>query len=124
MSEKILSASFDFILESVILIRKWFEEIQQPDDYINSLRGKSHFDATLMRLQSIGETLKKVEKTAPQLLLKYPEVNWNEIIRLREIISHHYEQLNHEIIYYTCKNDLPVLQQAVEEIIAGFKSSK
>ena|ERR1019366_8716720 len=119
MSEKVLIASFEFILESATLIEKWFEEIAHPDDYVASSLGKSHYDATLMRLQSIGETLKKIDRTQPDLLAKYKNTRWNDIIRLREIISHHYEQLSQEIIYDICKNDLPALRKDVQQILTG-----
>ncbi len=123
MSDKTLLASFEFILESISLVQSWFAQISQPDDYILTLQGKSHFDATLMRLQAIGETLKKIEKHRPGLLKDYPGVNWHEIIRLRDIISHHYEQLSQEIIYYTCKTDLPELKAAIENIITRLKEN-
>ena len=121
MSEKVLLSSFNFVLESIILILAWFKEIRQPEDYGASLLGKSYYDASLMRIQSIGETLKKIDKENPGLLNKYAYSKWNEIIRIREIISHHYEQIDQEIIFDICKNDLPVLKTVIERIIADLK---
>src|ERR1700679_3307093 len=121
MSDKALLSSFEFILESILLIQQWFKNIKHPGDYIASLLGKSHYDATLMRLQSAGETLKKINKEYPGLLNKYNYPEWNEIIRLREIISHHYDQLSQEIIFDVCKNDLPVLKTVIEKIILDLK---
>lgn len=59
MRDKLLIARFEFILESASLIQTWFRDIKHPEDYLATSLGKSHLDATLMRLQSIGETLKK-----------------------------------------------------------------
>jgi uncharacterized protein with HEPN domain len=117
MPDKILVASLDFISESTSLILKWFEEIKEPADYVSTFTGKSHYEATLMRPQSIGETLKKIDKSKPEFLDRYTEVNWNDIIRLREIISHHYEQISQETIFDICKHDLPVLKNTVERML-------
>jgi uncharacterized protein with HEPN domain len=118
MRNELLISKFEFILDSVSLIQTWFSEITTADDYLKTSSGRSHFDATLMRLQSIGETLKKIDKENPEILQKHNEVNWHEIIKLREIISHHYEQLSPEIIYNICRYDIPDLKTSVEGIIA------
>lgn len=110
MREELLISKLEFILESVFLIQEWFKDIRQADDYLATSLGKSHLDATLMRLQSIGETVKKISSEHPAFLKKYTEIEWHEIIRLREIISHHYEQLSHEIIYSICRDNVPALE--------------
>ena len=37
-------------------------------------------------------------------------------MKLRDIISHHYEHMDHEIVYDICKNHLPSLKKAVQLI--------
>ena len=47
------------------------------------------FDSCVMRLQTIGEYVKKIDdKTNKQLLPKYPQVPWVKVIGQRNIISH------------------------------------
>ena len=49
------------------------------------------FDSCVMRLQTIGEYVKKIDdKTNKQLLPKYPQVPWVKVIGQRNIISHEY----------------------------------
>ena len=121
MSDKALLASLDFILESINLITERFEDIKHPDDFVKTSKGKTYYDAILMRFQTIGEKLKTIRNKNPRLLEKYPEVSWNEIIRFRELISHHYEQLLHETVYDASKFDVPILKSAIEKIIAELK---
>ncbi len=123
MRNELLISKFEFILDSITLIQVWFSEIKMPDDYLSSTTGKSHFNATLMRLQSIGETIKKINSKYPQLLEKHNQIEWHEIIRLREIISHHYEQLSHEVIFGICQKNIPELKSTVEFIISELKRS-
>ena len=53
------------------------------------------FDSCVMRLQTIGEYVKKIDdKTNKQLLPKYPQVPWVKVIGQRNIISHEYSAAN------------------------------
>ncbi len=38
-------------------------------------------------------------------------------MKLRDIISHHYDRVEHEIIFDICKNHLPRLNSTIHEII-------
>ena len=70
-----------------------------------------------MRLQVIGELLKKINMMDKSLLEKYPEIEWDKIMRLRDIVSHHYEKIDHEIIFDICKNHIPKLKTTISKII-------
>ncbi len=70
-----------------------------------------------MRLQVVGELLKKIDKIDSTLFKKYSEIEWEKIMRLRDIISHHYEMIDHEIIYDICRNHIPRLKVTVQKII-------
>jgi len=71
-------------------------------------------DSVCMRLQVVGELLKKIQKLDPSLFRKYPKVEWQNVMKLRAIISHHYEHVDHEIIYDVCKNHLPILKNTLQ----------
>lgn len=102
MSEEI-KERFQFILESIILIEERFSKIKLPDDLINSNDGIMILDSLAMRLQVIGENVKSVVKLDSKFLNNYPETDWEKIIKMRDVISHHYEGLDHEIIFSICK---------------------
>jgi uncharacterized protein with HEPN domain len=38
-------------------------------------------------------------------------------MRLRDIVSHHYEKVDHEIIFDICQNHLPNLKATISKII-------
>ncbi len=38
-------------------------------------------------------------------------------MRLRDIVSHHYEKVDHEIIYDICQNHLPKLKKTIQEML-------
>lgn len=91
-------------------------ELIEKDTRSKSLKefksNKTLIDATAMRLQIIGESIKKL----PSKFKKDKEVRWKELQELRNIISHAYFLINPIIIYETIKNKIPSLKQAILKI--------
>jgi len=105
------------VLDSIRVIEKRFAPIQKEDDFISSEQGQMTLDSIAIRLQHVGESIKKIFSNQPGLFNAYPEIKWEEIIQFRDFISHHYEMLNHEIIFKICKHDLPLLKVTLEKIL-------
>jgi len=117
MLNSITRDNLQIILESIILIEERFSKVDVPDKFVTSPEGVLLLDAVAMRLQVIGELTKKIHKIESSLLEEYPEIEWDKIIKLREIISHHYEMVDHEIIFNICKNHIPILKSTIQKII-------
>ena len=123
MLNSIISDNLELILESIVLIEKRFSKIDVPDKFVSSPDGFLMLDAISMRLQVIGELTKKIHKIEASLLGKYPGIEWDKFIKLREIISHHYEIVDHEIIFDICKNYIPVLKSIIQQIMQNETSN-
>jgi uncharacterized protein with HEPN domain len=117
MLDDIISENLRIIIESLELIEDRFGRIDLANDFVSNANGILILDAVSMRLQIIGELLKKIDKIDSTHFYKYPEVEWDKIMRLRDIISHHYEMIDHEIIYDICRNHIPKLKAAVQKIV-------
>ena len=117
MLNSVVSDNLQIIFESIILIEERFSKVDVPDKFVTSPEGVLLLDAVAMRLQVIGELTKKIYKIEPSLLEEYPEIEWDKIIKLREIISHHYEMVDHEIIFDICKNHIPILKSTIQKIV-------
>ncbi len=71
--------------------------------------GIDRLDAICMMLIAIGESLKYLDKiTESKLFEEYPEVDWKGAKGIRDIISHHYFDVDAEIVYSVCKERLPL----------------
>ncbi len=106
------------IYKSAQTILKRFKPIKSPDDLIVTDEALEKFDAICMQLTAIGESLKNLDKiTDNSLLPQYPQVDWQKAKGLRDIISHHYFDLNEEAIYNVCKDKIPELAQTINKII-------
>jgi len=72
-----------------------------------------------MLLIAIGESIKGIDKiTEKKLLPQYPEVDWRGAMGIRDIIAHHYFELDAEVVFNVVKNEFPGLLCTVKRMIA------
>jgi len=116
MPDEIIVENLHGIIDCIQLIETRFAGIKKADDFVLNAHGVLVLDSICMRLQIIGELLKKIHKIDPEILERYPHIDWPNIMKLRDIISHHYEHVDHEIIYDICKNHLPPLKTTVQQM--------
>ena len=117
MLEDVIKENLQIIIESIGLIEERFEKIHSADDFVSNAHGTFVLDAISMRLQVVGELIKKIDKIDNSLLRRNPEIEWEKIMKLRDIISHHYEMIDHEIIFDICTNHIPKLKATLQRII-------
>lgn len=91
--------SLDLIIESAHLVQERFLKIREAEDFVSTSDGVTLLDAIAMRLQVIGESVKQIQKIDSSFLLGYPEIEWENISRFRDLVSHHYDHVDHEIVY-------------------------
>ena len=95
-----------------------FQTIREASDFTNSPAGVEKMDAICMVLIVIGESLKNLDKiTNGALLQQYPDVDWKKAKGMRDILTHHYSNINAEAIYYTCRDKIPQLLKTIRKII-------
>ena len=79
-------------------------EINSYQYYASSPSGMERLESTCMLLIALGESIKGVDKlTDKQLLQNYPQVDWKGAMGIRDIIAHHYFDLDAEIVYDVVK---------------------
>jgi len=122
MLDDIIRDTLQIILESIVLIESRFSKISNADDFVSNAGGVLILDAIAMRLQVVGELLKKISKIDKSLLRNYPEIEWDKIMRLRDIVSHHYEKVDHEIIFDICTRHISRLRSTIHKIIENESS--
>jgi len=99
-------------------IMRRFEVIQTPGDFTDSEAGMEKLDGICMQLITIGEGLKNLDKvTGRSLLPRYPQVEWKKAKGLRDIISHHYFDVNAEAIFEVCKTHIPILGKTILKLM-------
>ena len=87
------------------------------DDFIDTPQGQEKLDGICMKLIAIGESLKNIDKITDKKLLRlYPQIEWKKIKGIRDFISHHYFDLDAEVIFGICKNNIADLLQTLKQM--------
>ena len=121
---QIIESLLKKIFQTVERILANSETITSPSFYLLTPSGMERLESTCMLLIAIGEGVKGVDKlTDKKLLSFYPEMGWKGVMGMRDIIAHHYFDLDAEIVYDVIKHDLPKLKDVLQQIIDDLKIS-
>ena len=73
-------------------------------------------DATLFRLQTIGEAVNQLPK---ELKERYPDIRWQDIVGFRNILAHRYWRVDLHLVWGLFKpnGDIEQLKAVVQELI-------
>lgn len=107
---------------SIELIQKRFKNINSSDDFLKDDDSLEKLDSISMRLVAIGEGFKNIDKlTQGKLLVNYPTIPWKQVKGVRDVLSHHYFDMDSEVIFEICKNDIDNLLQTTISIMDDVK---
>ncbi len=110
------------VLSATERISLRFEPVSSVSYFLDSEAGLEKLDAICMQLIAIGESLKNLDKVAgPEFLMKYPQVDWKSAKGMRDIITHHYFDLDAEAVFDVCRADLPVMQSVLKQMLADVR---
>jgi len=109
------------IQDSIEIILQRTKEINTADGFLENDYKLTIYDAVVMRLQVIGELIKSIQTKDQYFLKQYEQIDWNEIIRMRDKISQHYLDLDVEIVFNICKENIPELKKVINTILSDFK---
>ncbi len=98
------------MLQSIELIRAYTEEMIQSEFEAD----QKTIDAVLRNLEIIGEAARHVPEA---IVNKYPDVPWDEMRAIRNIVIHEYFGVNLNIIWHTTQVNLPSIVDKLEEIL-------
>ena len=106
------------IYDSTRKVLKRFEPIKSAQEFTDSDSGMEKLDAICMQLIAIGEALNNLDKiTDDSLLLNYPQIDWKKVKGMRDVISHHYFDIDAEAIFKVCTDHIEQLAEVTKKII-------
>ena len=116
--EELLYYSLKRIASTIERIINNSKTIDDSQYYVLSPAGMERLESTCMLLLAIGESIKGIDKmTQKQLLLNYPEVDWKGAMGIRDIIAHHYFDIDESIVFDVVKNKLPGMLETIYKMI-------
>lgn len=102
----------EHILEALKRIFDYVEDIGEVGFLTNALVQ----DAVLRNLEIIGEASNKLIRYHDEFIKQYPDVPWEAMYWMRNRISHGYFSIDFEIIWKTIEQDLPTLEEQIQNI--------
>jgi uncharacterized protein with HEPN domain len=72
--------------------------------------------AVIRQIEIIGEASRRLSK---EFRLQHPEIPWREIVGMRDILIHAYDQLEIDDIWDTATRDIPDLISKVEPLVSN-----
>ena len=95
------------------------------DDFLLTPTGMTILDSICMQFIAIGESLKGLDKiTSGALLVTHPEIDWKHVKGLRDIIAHHYFDIDAEQIWWIIEKEIPSLKEAIISMKKEIASQK
>ena len=110
------------ISDALVVIQKRCSYAKVEDDFIDSETGQDKLDGICMKLIAVGESLKNIDKiTHNTLLQQYPHIEWKQIKGIRDVLSHHYFDLDASTIFEICQDHINDLLKTVNQIIDNLR---
>ena len=105
------------IMTAMGRLERRFSTINTPDDFVVDDDGLDRLDGIAMMLIAIGEQLKRLDLVLDiDLDYVYPRIDWKGAKGIRDILSHHYFNIDAEIIFDVCENKVGDLKEALLDI--------
>ena len=108
-------------LRDIVHYTEKVEQFVAGLDYEHFTANEEKALAVIHALQIIGEAVNHLSSSIKQ---RYPEVPWEDIIGMRNIIVHGYFLVDLEVVWKTVKESLPPLHQAVTRILQDIKEDE
>src|ERR1700722_17450875 len=104
--------NLEFILDTLVTIHN-----NTPSAKEAFMGDPNAQDATLMRLQDIGEQLTRIRDKFPDFYEQYHTDDWYKLIGLHNIISHGYREIDFEIIWDIIEHWLADFEVNIKELL-------
>ncbi|MCD6588302.1 MAG: DUF86 domain-containing protein [Candidatus Fermentibacteraceae bacterium] len=106
------------VIDAIEKIERRFKPVTEIVDFTDTPEGIDRLDSICMTLIAVGESLKNLDKITDRTLLnRHPEIDWKGAMGLRDIISHHYFDIDAEEIFWVCNHQLKPLKRAIKKML-------
>ena len=105
------------IIDAIEVVQKRCKYAKVEDDFCFTEQGQEKLDSICMKLIVVGESLKNIDKiTNKELLNNYPNIEWKKIKGIRDVLSHHYFDLDANVIFEICTEYIGELLITLKQI--------
>jgi len=110
MSKREIKILLDDMIEAIGKIDRYIKGMTF-DDFVNDSKT---VDAVVRNLEVIGEAANRIPRSFQQ---QHPEIEWRQIIGLRNRVIHDYFGIDYDIVWYVITKDLKKLKNKLKNIL-------
>ena len=119
--ESISSANLPLVWHTLDQIELAIDRVQERtrsihsvNDFLSTPGGMEKLDAACMVLIAIGESIKNLDKVSEQKLLPtYPSIPWKKVMGIRDVMAHHYFEVDADVVFEVISKELAPLKEAI-----------
>lgn len=116
--KEIVKSSLLKIEDALNRIIERSQSIHAVNDFLLTPAGMERMESICMLLIAIGESVKRIDKLTDKALLSlYPMIDWKGVMGMRDIIAHHYFDIDADVVFDVIKKEIPPLKDIIQEII-------
>jgi uncharacterized protein with HEPN domain len=101
-------------LRDILAYAEKAERFVEDVDFDRFMANDEKVLAVIRVLEVIGEAARQIPRSVRE---RYPEVPWQDMIGMRNVVIHGYFGVNTEVIWRTVHKDLPPLRGAVAKML-------
>ena len=105
------------ILDDILHTAKSIQGFVQGMTYDQFTADEKTFFAVIQGFEIIGEAAKHIPK---DVRIAYPEIAWNAMARMRDLLIHHYFGTNYAVIWETIEIRIPPLIVDIQKVIKDY----
>lgn len=98
------------ILQSARMALSYLHGLDREEFLVDTMRQ----DSVLRRLEIIGEAARRV---SAQTRSAHPGIPWKEMVSMRNLVIHDYDDVDLDIVWDTIHRDLPHLIREIEPLV-------
>ncbi len=77
-------------------------------------------DAVIRNIEVIGEAVKQIPT---EVLAEFPEIEWSQLARFRDLVIHHYFKIKLTIIWDAVQNEFAPLAVVVQKLLSKYPAT-
>jgi uncharacterized protein with HEPN domain len=77
--------------------------------------------AVAKAFENIGEAVKNIPS---EVTKEYPQIPWNEIAKMRDVLTHHYFGVDDKVLWDTLNDDFDEFESVANDILTKMGSNK
>ena len=103
--------------DPIVVLEDMLEAVQSIEEYSTNLSfdvydaDKKTKDAVVRNFEILGEAATHI---TDEVRVRFPDIPWNRVIGLRNIIIHRYFGVDHAMVWFIIKEQLPSLKTHIE----------